>query len=307
RNGVGSLSGGTFTFDEEPNTAGVQAMAPLKRAKRFYWQVYASNADGTTAGPVWSFVTDGADAPVLVAPDNASVTDLNPTLSWSAVGAESYDVFFGTVNPPPLVSSGQAASGYTPAGPLIDQQTYYWQIVAKVGDATTAGSVWSFTADATAGDILVLTKDVTTHDIVNTGAATTAWSYTVPGGTLSTDRALRLTVTGDYLNNSGSSDTFVARVKFGGVQIATLVCNTVPTNANRRALLLEALISAAGTTNAQTVRGRTSLGVTGSNSGSGDVPAFGEMHDVHNALTVDSTVNQTLLVEFDHTAANANL
>ena len=38
-----------------------------------------------------------------------------PTLTWSSTGATSYDVKFGTTNPPPQVSTGQTAASYAPA------------------------------------------------------------------------------------------------------------------------------------------------------------------------------------------------
>src|SRR4051794_20674722 len=41
RSGIGSLSGGTFTFDGEPGMAGVTGMTPLKDETTFYWQVFA--------------------------------------------------------------------------------------------------------------------------------------------------------------------------------------------------------------------------------------------------------------------------
>jgi len=66
-------------------------------------------------------------------------------LRW--VGEESnltYDVYFGTVNPPPLVSSNQSQALYKP-GRLLLNTTYYWQIVAINSlQESTPGPVWSF-------------------------------------------------------------------------------------------------------------------------------------------------------------------
>ncbi|MEW5764281.1 MAG: hypothetical protein ACOYXN_08780 [Acidobacteriota bacterium] len=66
-------------------------------------------------------------------------------LAWSVVaGATSYDVYFGTVNPPPYVTN-VVANTYIP--PVLAQgTTYYWQVLPKNACGTAAGcAVWSFT------------------------------------------------------------------------------------------------------------------------------------------------------------------
>jgi hypothetical protein len=65
-------------------------------------------------------------------------------LAWSATGAQTYDVKFGTTNPPALVASGVAAPSYQPA-PLTNATTYFWQIVAHNAAGTSTSPVWSFT------------------------------------------------------------------------------------------------------------------------------------------------------------------
>src|SRR5207244_4259355 len=87
-------------------------------------------------------------APSSPSPANsASGVSTPPTLTWTSAGATSYDVKFGTGNPPPQVSTAQAAASYsTPA--LTSSTTYFWQIVAHNGAGTTTGPVWSFTTAA---------------------------------------------------------------------------------------------------------------------------------------------------------------
>src|SRR5439155_15411492 len=72
-----------------------------------------------------------------------------PTLTWTASGATSYDVRFGTTNPPPPVSAGQTSATYQP-GPLAAGTTYYWRIVARSSGGTSTGPVWSFSTTAPA-------------------------------------------------------------------------------------------------------------------------------------------------------------
>jgi hypothetical protein len=58
---------------------------------------------------------------------------LIPTLTWNAVsGATGYDVYFDTVTPPTtLVLEDTTATSYTIVTPLLENTTYYWQIVSQ--------------------------------------------------------------------------------------------------------------------------------------------------------------------------------
>ena len=58
----------------------------------------------------------------------------------------TYEVRFGTANPPPQVAASQSTTTYDPPGSLANSTTYYWQIVANDSrGGVTPGSVWSFT------------------------------------------------------------------------------------------------------------------------------------------------------------------
>jgi hypothetical protein len=79
--------------------------------------------------------------------DNASGVSTDANLSWSAgAGAESHDVYFGTVDPPPFIVN-QTASIFDP-GTLDQSKTYYWQIDEINGWGSTAGSIWQFSTSA---------------------------------------------------------------------------------------------------------------------------------------------------------------
>ncbi|MFQ5461306.1 MAG: hypothetical protein ACE5E5_01630, partial [Phycisphaerae bacterium] len=61
----------------------------------------------------------------------------------------SYDVFFGTDNPPTaLICEGTTNRACAP-GPLSFNMTYYWQVVTHAPGQTTAGPVWSFDTPCT--------------------------------------------------------------------------------------------------------------------------------------------------------------
>jgi hypothetical protein len=93
-------------------------------------------------------------APASPGPANgATGVSTTASLTWSAPGATTYDVRFGTTSPPPLVATGRTAASFQPA--LLTEGTkYYWQIVARNSTGSTTGPVWSFTTAPPAGGAL---------------------------------------------------------------------------------------------------------------------------------------------------------
>ncbi len=83
--------------------------------------------------------------PTPISPLDAAIDVFrNATLQWSALGATSFDVKFGTTNPPPTVSTGQTGAAYAPAA-MDASSTYYWQVIAHNAGGDATGPVWSFT------------------------------------------------------------------------------------------------------------------------------------------------------------------
>jgi len=105
---------------------------------------------------------------------------------WSADGpngdALTYQVRFGTTNPPPVVVDSQNVATYDPPGGLAYRTTYYWQIVARDAFGGASPSpVWSFTTanapPATPGN--PIPADGAQGQSVS---ATLAWSGSDPDG-----------------------------------------------------------------------------------------------------------------------------
>lgn len=136
---------GTFkTFTLEKNTT-------------YYWRIVSrrSGSQASVSSETWKFDTEPNPtsnnipfAPTLVAPtDKGTVSGNTATLSWSAQDADNdpltYDVYFGTSNPPPLL-----VSGVTETSRNVNLQgagTYYWRIVVRDDKQSAAmGQVWSF-------------------------------------------------------------------------------------------------------------------------------------------------------------------
>ncbi|MBN1280182.1 MAG: carboxypeptidase regulatory-like domain-containing protein [Candidatus Thermoplasmatota archaeon] len=75
---------------------------------------------------------------------------LNHDLSWTGGDPDqgdivTYDIYFGTTNPPPQVVWKHPSTLYDP-GLMNEETVYYWQIIAwDTHNASTTGPIWSFT------------------------------------------------------------------------------------------------------------------------------------------------------------------
>jgi glutaredoxin len=126
----------------------------LDMESTYYWQIAVHDEYGLSAtGPVWQFITRGNDPPNTPSNPNpsngATNVPINKVLSWTGGDPDNdpvkYDVYFGTTNPPPKVSSNQSSIFYNP-GTMNPLTTYYWRIVAWDSFMTSAsGTLWQFT------------------------------------------------------------------------------------------------------------------------------------------------------------------
>ncbi len=169
-------------------TATAYAPGNLAAGTLYYWRVVAKNAGGTASSVTWSFTTlvPPPAAPAPTAPGNGTPdVSLSPTLTWSAsIGAATYDVYFGTVSPPPLVTNTTGTT-YSPAN-LEGSTTYYWQVVAKNPGGSNASATWSFTTQAAAPKLVAPPNgaiEVPVSTSLSWGAVAGATSYDVYLGT----------------------------------------------------------------------------------------------------------------------------
>ena len=165
----------------------------------------AGDANYAAATPVdQSFQVTAAlpAAPGLTSPPNGSTgTPLTTSLTWNAAsGATSYEVYFGTLSTPPLVTTTTGTS-YTATG-LAANTTYYWQIVAQNGAGSAGSAIWSFTTGTAVAPLRFV--PVTPCRVVDTRSAggplvaRTNRSFTVPSsgcGIPATAQAYSLNVT----------------------------------------------------------------------------------------------------------------
>jgi hypothetical protein len=128
----------------------------LNHATTYYWRIVAWDNHGASASsPIWDFTThnDPPNIPTSPNPANhAAGVSVNADLSWTGGDPNpgdtvTYDVYFGTTSPPPLVSSGQSGTTYDP-GTMNYNTQYYWKIVAHDNHgASTTGPIWDFTTE----------------------------------------------------------------------------------------------------------------------------------------------------------------
>jgi hypothetical protein len=131
----------------------------LDKNTAYYWRIKATDNKGLSSdySVTYKFYTSG-DAvinhlpfsPELVEPViNTVLNTATATLKWDATDVDAtdvltYDVYFGTVNPPTeKISENKAAN--TLDVTLEPAKEYFWKVVAKDNKGgETAGQIWKF-------------------------------------------------------------------------------------------------------------------------------------------------------------------
>jgi hypothetical protein len=128
----------------------------------YYWMIVAwDNHDDSTAGPLWNFTTDvqqnqPPNDPGSPSPSNgATGVSVNADLSWTGGDpdgdAVTYDVYFGSSSPPPILVGNQLGLSYDP-GTLGFNTIYYWRIISWDNHSlNTTSQIWLFTTTGADG------------------------------------------------------------------------------------------------------------------------------------------------------------
>ncbi|HPE87192.1 MAG TPA: C25 family cysteine peptidase [Bacteroidales bacterium] len=138
--------------------------------------------------------------------NNQSMVSIFTGLAWNGSGADYYEVYFGTDNPPSNLLNGLQVTEttYTFSEPLSFAETYYWQVVAVNNYGSAGSEVWSFTA-AGEPDEDFETGDFSLHSWNMSGDA--EWqvvgnaakhgSYSAQSGTISNGQTSAMAITID--------------------------------------------------------------------------------------------------------------
>lgn len=127
---------------------------PLNHEVKYYWKIVAWDYRGASnESPIWDFTTVANLPPTIPSnpnPANGEMNvNVNTDLSWVCTDPEggplTYDIYFGTNTPPPLVASNISGNIYDP-GTLNFSMTYYWKIIPwDIGDQSNESPIWDFT------------------------------------------------------------------------------------------------------------------------------------------------------------------
>jgi hypothetical protein len=137
----------------------------------------------------------------------------------------------------------------------------------------------------------------------------TLYSFSVPGGTLSSKYTLRLVLTGTILNNTGSSDSTTFKIKYGATTLYA-ASHSLGASANRRSWRIEVELTGFNATNVQELAGMFAIGtMTVATTGTGGLAATAAtvVPITGAAGAEDSTADKTLAVTSQFTASSANL
>ena len=141
------------TVESNYGYQGEYPYANLQFTTPYYWRIVARDPQGgVRTGPIWTFTTKANSPPQLPAdpqPPHTGVGSATDLLAWIVRDVDlqplSFDVYFGSTSPPPLVVSAITTPSYDP-GELQPGVVYYWKIVASDGLLTTNGPIWWFRA-----------------------------------------------------------------------------------------------------------------------------------------------------------------
>lgn len=135
----------------------------LEKGIAYYWRVKATDSKSLSSSysTVFNFYTEGTGetnhipfSPELVKPVlNSIVQTTTATLEWNAndvdaADALTFDVFFGTVNPPTTKIGNNQTTKTLNTPNLVSSTNYYWKVLVKDGKGgETIGQVWNFKTD----------------------------------------------------------------------------------------------------------------------------------------------------------------
>ena len=217
-----SLSSGTETVFQTGVTGTTYTNTGLTNGTAYYFKVSAVNSVGTSALSNEAVATPsgppGAPAGLTATPGNTQIS-----LTWTANGATSYNVYRGTTSGgESLLTSGLTSASYVNTG-LTNGTTYYYEVAAVNGAGTSSVSAEvSGTPAAPPGTPTGLTATAGNAQVsLSWSASSGATSYSVYRGTTSGGETLLVSgVTSTSYVNTGLTNGTTYYYKVAAVDSA---------------------------------------------------------------------------------------
>lgn len=143
-------------------------------------------------------------------------------------------------------------------------------------------------------------------DVVNTVSETTVFTFPVYAGLLTTNRGIRLSLIGDYLNNTGSTIDLILRVKLGATTLLTLEMYAgtggIITSTSRQSMKLDAIFANINSASIQFASGvvNTSAGDPVTAYGTAAENTAGSLNYVVTAQHSVASANASFRMQFAH-------
>ncbi len=146
--------------------------------------------------------------------------------------------------------------------------------------------------------------------VVNSSAFTTAYSVSIPGGNLGTNRKIEFFLEGTYLNNSTSNKRLKVKIIYGSTTlIQTANSDTLASDNTSHHWRLNFTLQANAATNAQRGSGQLVLvfEANAPTTGIGGMESTPNLGTFAGTSTEDSTGDLTLDIQLAHNVGHVNL
>jgi hypothetical protein len=147
--------------------------------------------------------------------------------------------------------------------------------------------------------VRIYKKATGTLTVVNTATETDVLNETIPASTLGTTGGMRVTLLGDYLNNSGSAKDITVKFYFGGTVFHTVAFTALGSTSFRRPMSFEYSLANLGTTGSQ-------MGFCNFPQLTGDPTLSTWLQTYADSGSIDTTVSQVFKVTVTHSGASAS-
>lgn len=124
-----------------------------------------------------------------------------------------------------------------------DNNLYYCTAVAD------ESSTWS----ALTGGITVLERSTTTVTIENTASKSTLFTYSIPADTLSTNKMVRVTMMGEFLNAEGTTNEYDLHLDWAGSEVWENTISSIGHDTDHAAWMAQIWVQALGSASSQWV------------------------------------------------------